>query len=779
MSGVSPSRRLRSKTSDITEFFRSSTSHGHQSRQTANDGQLQIPVPLPPLPDTLQANEASAGLKKMSTRIPFLGRSRKKSTHSASGAPLPSSSGRGYDSTEIAESTTSKKDRRLSQPVSSSPPEETSRAPPLPTILPPINVSSPSLGSKFAAHFTPSKSRKPSPRRAHVAPSEGNASDTLSPPTSPRGASFDSASSGGSANRSPTPRATLQPTITVSLSPDNIEDYKDLFTLPRKKIPAQKRHPSTPASEYRDTFHDGDSNITLSPTPPTSPRMQFPNPPSDTLPPGPHRPESAHRDSQSSVDERPNQLSQGLKARPTISRRQNNSPKSDNLLEESTNSQSTHTSELGPVIDISPPSPVVLKSSPSFHRSRLRTPTSGPSQPPTIPLPEPPKTSPAPTIPSLQPSQSNRSPGPSSGPILTQRRRAHTIGTVPSPSQASSPILNPSSSGIQKRAKVHSDNSTPVKHHSNKESINIRTATIEELRDALEVRNREYEELVRYLEKITSTHIVEKRSLEKRIFALEKDMSKKDNELRGFAWLVNNPPHGAANPLNQNQVAYRQSPVPAPKGFRMLHTAEDSGAESHQTSGAESISESFRGSAASGTESPSSMRVRRMMRSTVLADTGFILGRVPSTKSTRGLGIDSAPDLPHRSSLSQRSSVYSLSSSSTSSASSLLPPSPSGTTMSSLSAIPESPTYSSYPPPRPPRISGSLSAGEAENQRHTSRASRRISTPPPVSPSSSQATSAYSANLKRGRPPSIAQVLEKSPLVQEVPERRRSNTGSP
>lgn len=595
----------------------------------------------------------------------------------------------------------------------------------------------------------------------------------LSPPTDSRGASFDSTSSGGSANRSPTPRAALQPTITVSLSPDNIEDYKDLFTLPRKKLPAQKRQPSTPASEYRDNFHDGDSNIKLSPTPPTSPRMQFPNPPSDSRLTGTRRSESTHRDSQSSVDDRPNQVPKSPKTRLPSMKRQSNTPKADDSEELARNSRNM--SELGLVIDISPPS-VALKPSPSLHRSRLRTPTTErPSQPPSIPLPEPPKSNPIQAI--LTPPY--RSSEPSAGPAVTQRRRAHTIGSVPPASKPPSPIPTSSLSGAQKRVKLHSDNSSAVKQSSNKENANLDTATIEELREALVARNRDYEELANYLVKVTASHVAEKKALERRISTLEKDMLKKDNELRGFAFLVNNPPHGSDNP--QNQVAYRQSPVPQPKGFRMLHSAEDSGAESHQTSGAESIAESFRGSATSGTESPTSMRVKRVVRSSVLADAGF-LGRAPSTKSTRGLGIDSVvPEMPLRSSLSQRSSVYSLSSSSTStsSASSLLPPSPSGTTLSSLSAIPESPTHPTSPPPKPPRVSGSLSAGEAENQRHSSRTSRRISTPTLVAPSSAQATSAYSANLKRGRPPSIAQVLEKSPLAQEVLETPRSVAGSP
>ena len=105
MSGHSPSR-LRAKTADFADFFRSSTSN---SRPAQTDPHMIAPQPLLDVP---QRSESPTKQKK-TTKIPFLGRTRKKSTHSTkSGAPVAStSSTRGYDSTEIVDSKSAKKDR--------------------------------------------------------------------------------------------------------------------------------------------------------------------------------------------------------------------------------------------------------------------------------------------------------------------------------------------------------------------------------------------------------------------------------------------------------------------------------------------------------------------------------------------------------------------------------------------------------------------------------------------------------------------------------------------
>jgi hypothetical protein len=311
---------------------------------------------------------------------------------------------------------------------------------------------------------------------------------------------------------------------------------------------------------------------------------------------------------------------------------------------------------------------------------------------------------------------------------------------------------------VDKGAVVH------AKQSSDKENINVDTASTEELKQALASRTQQYEDLASHLLKVSATHVAEKNALEKKISTMEKDLARKDKEIKGLTWLLvnNRISLGGADlesALNSAQLAYRPSPERTPS--RLLRGADESGTE--LTSGAESVSESILGSGASGTESLSSLPIKKARRPT--------LGNLyrSSTKSTRGLGVESIA-----SDSSVRSSVYSLSSSAASSSSSLLPPGASGTG-SPLSAIPEGPNQA--PTSRFTKIMrerGSLSAGEGEKDERRVTRPHRISTSSLVSSSSSSAaTSAYSANLKRSRPPSIAQVLEKSSAVEDVLQKLR------
>ncbi|KAJ7667580.1 hypothetical protein DFH06DRAFT_221951 [Mycena polygramma] len=70
MTAIPSPHRLRTKTSDIADFFRASSS---KSRATDVDG--------PPSPTLLSDPESSLVLKR-SSKIPFLGRQRTKSIHS-------------------------------------------------------------------------------------------------------------------------------------------------------------------------------------------------------------------------------------------------------------------------------------------------------------------------------------------------------------------------------------------------------------------------------------------------------------------------------------------------------------------------------------------------------------------------------------------------------------------------------------------------------------------------------------------------------------------------
>jgi hypothetical protein len=84
MSGKSP-RRIRPKTSDITEFFRTSNLSS-SSRHPDNDVSTQSQATTYTLDVPSTSSQHPSLAKKKSTRIPFLGRSRKKSNPNASDA---------------------------------------------------------------------------------------------------------------------------------------------------------------------------------------------------------------------------------------------------------------------------------------------------------------------------------------------------------------------------------------------------------------------------------------------------------------------------------------------------------------------------------------------------------------------------------------------------------------------------------------------------------------------------------------------------------------------
>lgn len=95
MAGVSPARRLRTKTSDITDFFR--VGHHSATRPVQNDLSTSSSMTL----EVPSADESTGLTKKRTTRIPFLGRTRKKSNQSAASSPYASMGAR--DSTDVGE----------------------------------------------------------------------------------------------------------------------------------------------------------------------------------------------------------------------------------------------------------------------------------------------------------------------------------------------------------------------------------------------------------------------------------------------------------------------------------------------------------------------------------------------------------------------------------------------------------------------------------------------------------------------------------------------------
>ena len=231
--------------------------------------------------------------------------------------------------------------------------------------------------------------------------------------------------------------------------------------------------------------------------------------------------------------------------------------------------------------------------------------TPPPSSPPSSPLPDPPLNA------SLPAKVENEAPK-----KVHIRPRAHTIGSVgntplPSPTGSITPLTSAS---------------TIVPRVGGSGNLDIDTASAEELRQALRARNKDYEELSASMLKMKEIHAAEVNGLEKKIALLEKENRKLETQIKGFTWLLKDgeaqqpkpPGIAASNSLrltsSRAAVAAGESlsdrdgyRIPQLAGARRLVYQSDSGAESHPTSGAESL----RASGASGSESMASGLLRK------------------------------------------------------------------------------------------------------------------------------------------------------------------------
>ncbi|KAF8161707.1 hypothetical protein BJ912DRAFT_1099764 [Pholiota molesta] len=788
MSSASPSRGLLAKTSDLTDFFRGGGHSSLQARHSNNDisttTRSSMALEVPSSCD--EGAVAAVPTKKKITRIPLFGRSRKKSNQSATSSPFASSGGGRYSSEggELEMSSASRgpsTDRRPSEPLINIQPP-----PPLPT-----KSHNSSLTSKFAARFSYARSSKAAVNQtdsASVKPAAQSPSPGLHPPGT-RSSSLESGSSNGTKSRSTTPRpAPAQPTITISLTADDLDEYKDLFSRPeneasttlqggKQRIRAESegtmassstRYPEQPTTYRRGQTpaaaiaaavrHRATSSIGGNERPP-SPQQKNPKNSSDR--------KSHERNDGSSTPRphdtarefpRPSEMEKGLP--PSLQRRT------------SVAVGSLHSPE---------------GTAPASIRSRMKRPSSpSRSRPPSIPLPLPP----TPSLPSSPPPNVPASPGAqtptresfsSSRGEGSVRPRAHTIssGVVPTSRLARSATA---------KAPTKPPPTPPIA--TEKEGFNIETASADELRQAIRERNLQYDELATFVLNMTEMHIAEVTALEKKInvfekkvTSLESEVLKQDKTIQGMIHIIKEQ--------DEKHQQQKQEPRPlppsvmnnsrfAPSGAesdqetnksgpsamrRRLNYHSDSGGESHATSGAESI----RSLGGSGTDSLSSIfRNKKLRRPYPLGDSAYVASRTGSLLRSSKLPPavnppeKGLPDVPPTSN-PKRSSMSSRSASPSSSTSSLLPPSPS-ITMSSLTAIPEG--ASSL---RPPRNGG---GSEPAEDRRVTYSSNRVSTSSMTS-SSTAASSSYSANIKRSRPPSIAQVLEKSPKMDNVLEKMR------
>lgn len=639
-----------------------------------------------------------------------------------------------------------------------------------------------SLGSKFAAHFTHPRPSKAAKGHSETAPAAG--SSGLAPPSA-RSGSFESGSSSGSKSRSTTPRPP-QPTIMVSLSSDNSE-FKDLFTRPTNlpssssKVPSpsntksQPLEPSiykrgyTPASAIAAAVRDQHSSETprsSSTSSKTSTSMSSKhsgsrkNSDSDKSHDRPER-ASTPRLSEARESPRPIPLEEEKGLPPSLQRRSSVVTGPGQASESSSSSTRSRMKQPSVRQQGRPPS-MPLPLHPSSTHS-----TPPPSSPPSSPLPDPPANTSLPSQPSEADADALQK--------IHIRPRAHTISSI---NNAPMP-LSPSPLSRSGMTSPPTSASTIVPHTAEGGTLDIDNASVDELRQALKARNNEYEALTASMLKMTEAHVAEVASLEKKVALLEKEARKRETQIKGFTWLLNDgeapqqsklvtPGPAGSSRLASRAIAARESLSDhdgyrtPPSSSRRFAYQSDSGAESHATSGPES----FRASGASGSESvPSIFRKSKLRRPYPIGESSQGLSRTGSMlRSSKGPPAANSekplPDAPYN---VKRSSMSSMSASPSSSTSSLLLPSPS-VTMSSLSAIPEASDQGGAL--RFPQHESS----DLSDERRAIRQLRRISTSSLTS-SSTAASSSYSTNVKRSRPPSIAQVLEKSPNLGDVPEK--------
>ncbi|KAG1719041.1 hypothetical protein EDB19DRAFT_756423 [Suillus lakei] len=133
MTGVPTPQRSRTKTADLSEIFRSS----HSSRQLPK-------TVVGGLPNTPSEEKH----KSRRSMLPFLGR-KKTERPSASSSALP------RKSTNAPSGSVGKEQSLFTVASTADGSPSDGR---LLSTLPPLNVSPPSLGSKFAAHFSPLRS---------------------------------------------------------------------------------------------------------------------------------------------------------------------------------------------------------------------------------------------------------------------------------------------------------------------------------------------------------------------------------------------------------------------------------------------------------------------------------------------------------------------------------------------------------------------------------------------------------------------------------------------
>lgn len=491
-------------------------------------------------------------VKRKGSRIPFLGRVRKKlSSNTVDSEPGPSD----VRAPIIHLAPNSHLDLSTDEPSAEAPPRPSQSS----------ARTTRTLGSKIVSHLTPKKSRSKPP--------SGYASDTLFPHSSSIRPSLESAVPRDS--RPTTPRQS-QPTITVSHSPtpSQLGEFQDLFTRPRRK--------SAPKPSLQTPTHSRDASFTRSINASTSfsesesserrTRLSANSPPISTPP-------SAYDvsfSSQSDTD--------------------TGSRTSDRVSTQSSRSSHLLIEPLAKSFAFSDDSDATTNGL-SIRRQRASTLVSRKtdsilSKPPNLPLPVP--NSPETSYPTPPPF--NRT---TSEPV---RPRAQTLASIPT-----------SHPNISLKA-ARSISSIKLNAEEIAASFDVESASPQQLKIEFKKRNGQYRELADVFMSAREEHIQECFELEQRIALLERDLVRKDKEIQGLTWLMksrNLPPSPPANstsfsdsetrrflPRGGSGIPSRASTVKHPQHRHLLLVNQDDSAP-------ESLSDT------SGWDSASSRRPRR------------------------------------------------------------------------------------------------------------------------------------------------------------------------
>ncbi|KAJ8590077.1 hypothetical protein M405DRAFT_182584 [Rhizopogon salebrosus TDB-379] len=694
MTGLPTPSRARTKTSELSDIFRSS----HGSRHAAKDARSSV-APFADVPVTPPEEKH----KSRRSMLPFLGR-KKVERPSASSSTLAKKStstltgsfGNGSSLLTVASTT----DASSSDGV-------------FPSTLPPLNVSPPSLGSKFAAHFTPLRSptktlkaRYSSSHKSANTTPPTHSSTSLSPfPFNDRDPSMESHGS-SIQSRSTTPRPLRQLSAESSPRYEVEEDFSDLFIRPKQAKSTQKASHLPPVIVKNG---DGSKKSTelgpatpltpASPTPPSTPRLQFPVPPSGFG--------LVSLSCEKSFTDRSEELSRRATIAPSNKHSDSSlklpaaSSQRSSISHEHPSNRSTTSddrnrargfSQSGSDTDASRVTASSVRSGRSKHQSALpkasalkrpaplqRTLSSSeklPSgPPPSVPLPTPPPSAPLATRPSIAPLPTI----PSVNSVLSQSCSRPT--TRPRASTLSAATAMSSS----RLAAWMAPKSTPQDKNTTAEIPPL--ASVDELRSALALQNRKYGQLQEYAVTITKKFEDEKESMAKTIQMLEREVRKKVREIEGLRWLVIH--NGGADDIDAAANLARASLVTLDDGDRvnLLRPVEATHGDSSRSPAA------------------------NVSVTSTVRDTGSV---GLSLRSRRRSGIDSLDHPgPPATSLEPPSPEFGASSS-RSSLSVLTPSAP-----SSLSAIPEQPLGT-----------GEISRAQrqkAKEERRASRALHRIS----------------------------------------------------